>query len=90
MNSQKQDQSKGIKVKTQVKSGGLPLNNNEKLASDIFKGIRVKSRLKPGGLPTNHNLRVLSPNVSPRNLAPERILEPRGGYSLSASSWWRR
>jgi hypothetical protein len=43
-----------VKIKTNVKAGGLTHNHNQKAAS----GLKVESRVKAGGLATNHNQTV--------------------------------
>ena len=38
----------GLKVKTSVKAGGVPLNHNR-------NGLKVKTSIKACGVPLNHN-----------------------------------
>jgi hypothetical protein len=46
-----------MKVKTQLKAGGMSLQHNETMvrAPRQAKGLRVKTRLKAGGLQVQHN-----------------------------------
>ncbi len=46
-----------MKVKTNLKAGGLAINHNETLVRDIPKarGLKVKTHLKAGGMFLNHN-----------------------------------
>ena len=41
---------KGLRVKSNIKAGGLYVNHNQ-----VVKRIRVKSNVKAGGLFLNHN-----------------------------------
>jgi len=43
-----------MKIKTNVKAGGLTLNHNQ----TAVRGLRVKSNVKAGGLTQNHNQTV--------------------------------
>ena len=40
-----------LKVKTNIKAGGIRVNHNETLV----RGLKVKTSVKAGGLRTNHN-----------------------------------
>ena len=40
-----------LKVKTNIKAGGLATNHNETLV----RGLKVKTSVKAGGLAANHN-----------------------------------
>ena len=46
-----------MKVKTNIKSGSLTANHNEKV-------IKVKSGVKSGGLVSNHNEKINSDSAS--------------------------
>jgi len=41
----------GMKIKTNVKAGGMPLNHNQTAA----RGLKVKTNVKSGALTQNHN-----------------------------------
>jgi hypothetical protein len=43
-----------MKVKTQIKAGGLSTNHNETLIG-AAKGLKVQTHVKAGGLSNNHN-----------------------------------
>ena len=40
-----------MKIKTNVKAGGLSINHNQ----TISRGLKVKTNVKAGGLSANHN-----------------------------------
>ena len=44
-----------MKVKTNLKAGGLSTNHNETLVRVQAKGLKVKTHLKAGGFFLNHN-----------------------------------
>jgi len=44
-----QDGAKSLKVRTQVKAGGMVLNHSE------AKGLKVRSQVKAGGWSLNHS-----------------------------------
>lgn len=55
-NSAKQVQvGTGIKVKSNVKAGGVTFQHNQTIA----RGLRVKSNVKAGRIMTNHNQTIL-------------------------------
>ena len=44
-----------MKLRTNVKAGGLPLNHNESQVRDHAAGMRVKILVKSGAITSNHN-----------------------------------
>ncbi|HEV8715554.1 MAG TPA: hypothetical protein VGX03_22350 [Candidatus Binatia bacterium] len=46
-----------MKVKTNLKAGGIYINHNETLVRNIpqARGLKVKTNLKAGGISQNHN-----------------------------------
>ena len=58
-NTQRKTKITGLKVKTQIKAGGIRLNHNETLLRKQAKGIKVKTQIKAGGLHLNHNETLL-------------------------------
>ena len=50
-------QAPALRVKTQVKAGGLHPNHNETLVRlpQPVAGLKVKTQVKAGGLTVNHN-----------------------------------
>ena len=60
-----------MKIRTDIKSGGLSANHNETLVADCAEtpqGLRVETGLKAGGLSSNHN----------ETLVDDRAETPRG------------
>jgi hypothetical protein len=49
-----------MKIRSNVKSGGLGLNHNERLVSAKSNGLTVKTGVKAGGIGVNHNERLVS------------------------------
>ena len=55
-----------MKIKTNVKAGGLSSNHNEAQVRDANQaaGLRVKTRVKAGGMGSNHNEALVSDSKS--------------------------
>jgi len=70
-----------MKVKSNVKAGGLKVNHNQ---SVVRKGLRVKSNMKAGGICPRWLPRpILKRGGVPDEIAPQRPLPARAGRSTS-------
>ena len=45
----------GLRVKTQIRAGGVRLNHNEARFATKPSGLRVKTRIRAGRIALNHN-----------------------------------
>jgi hypothetical protein len=59
-----------MKTKTNIKAGGVMLNHNATLLSNITKskGLKVKTNIKAGGSMLNHNEVLINDDVKSRGL----------------------
>jgi hypothetical protein len=48
-----------MKLKTNVKAGGITANHNETIVGQPKKGLAVRTNVKAGGISQNHNETVV-------------------------------